>query len=66
MASIGIVSRIGSVIDVTYREIQIGTKGKLKNKKFVVYNKKRYIVEPRFLHTTLYPKAEFYIYPWGV
>ena len=55
--NISVVSRAGMVLDVIDRDIQIGKKGKLKNKKFVLYRNKRYIVSKE--------KNGLFIYPWG-
>ncbi|MCK4526098.1 hypothetical protein KAW18_01905 [candidate division WOR-3 bacterium] len=59
MAKIEVVSRSGRVLGIIERTIQTGTKGKLKNKKFVMYKDKRQIVEKdRF--------GIFSIFPWGI
>ena len=58
MLKIEVVSRTGKVLYLVYRDIQTGTKGKLKNKKFVMFRNKRYVVEgDRF--------GLLSIYPWG-
>ena len=58
MSDIIIVSRNGSNLGLIERDIQIGTKGKLKGRQYVRYRNKRYIVEKdRF--------GILSIFPWG-
>lgn len=59
MTDVEIVSSSGRIFDIVDRNIQIGTKGKLKEKQFIIYRNKRYIVErDRF--------GMLFIYPWGL
>lgn len=44
MGLIRVINREGIPIDMIDRQMQKGTKGKLKNKWYVTYNNKKYIV----------------------
>ena len=48
MVKVEVTSRNGITIETIERNIQIGTKGKLKGKEFVTYKNKRYIAYPHF------------------
>ena len=59
MTQILVIGRSGQTSDIINRKIQTGEKGELKGKKFVIYKRKRYVVERE---DKLGQRA---IFPWG-